>query len=143
MKRTGVFNTVLILTAMSAVFAIAEVRMPGFFGDNMVLQRDRTVPVWGWAEKGEKVTVEFAGQKVTAKAGDEGKWMAELKSMKASAEGLNIVVTSSANEQKATTISNVVVGDVWLCSGQSNMEWTQNRTMNAAAEAAAAAAFFA
>jgi sialate O-acetylesterase len=136
MKKSRIFNAVLIVTILTAAFAMAEVRMPGFFGDNMVLQRDRVVPVWGWADSGEAVTIEFAGQKVSAKAGVDGKWTVNLKAMKASSEPKALVI-SSVNHQPIT-IKNVVVGDVWICSGQSNMEWTQSSALNAKAEAEAA-----
>lgn len=91
------------------------------FSDGVVLQRDAKVPVWGWATPGETVTVEFAGQKESAKAGADGKWMVKLAAMKASAEPRAMAISASTSDHKVQ-IANVVVGDVWLCSGQSNME---------------------
>jgi sialate O-acetylesterase len=76
----------VILMAWTVVAGAAELRMPGIFSDEMVLQRDTKVPVWGWADAGAEVTVEFAGQKKTAKAGKDGKWMVKLDPMPACAE---------------------------------------------------------
>ena len=95
----------------------ADVTPNFLFSDNAVLQRDKKIPVWGTAAEGEKVTVEFAGQKAETTAKD-GRWKVELQPMKATAEGQTMTFTGN-NVVKA---SNVVVGEVWLCSGQSNME---------------------
>ena len=92
------------------------------FSDGAVLQRDAQVPVWGWATPGEKITVEFGGQRKTAAAGADGKWMAKLDAMKASAEPRELHISSSSSTHQPLTISNILVGDVWICSGQSNME---------------------
>ena len=108
----------LVLTAGSAW---AEVKPHNIFGDNMVLQRGKPVKVWGTADRGETVTVEFAGQKVTAKADRKGNWSAELEPMKASAEGRTLVISSQVSGLRSQ-VSNVVVGDIWFCGGQSNME---------------------
>lgn len=94
----------------------AEVKLPSVFTDHMVLQRDKTVPVWGKAAPGEEVTVEFAGQKKTTKAGADGKWMVELDAMPANAQPQ---VLKAGN----VAVQDVLVGEVWLASGQSNMEW--------------------
>ena len=104
----------LILTAL----ARAEVKLNPLFSDHMVLQRDGVVPVWGTASPGEKVTVEFAGQKVEATADENGAWRAELAPLKASPESRDLVVS----EANTVTVKDVVVGDVWLAGGQSNMD---------------------
>ena len=91
------------------------------FRDNAVLQREMPVSVWGWSEPGSKVTVEFAGQKKTAAAGKDGKWMVELDKLKASFEPREMVITDSAG--KKVTLKNILVGEVWMASGQSNMQW--------------------
>ncbi len=91
------------------------------FCDHAVLQRNQRVPVWGWAAAGSKVTVTFAGQSQSAVAGADGKWLVRLKPMKASAESRSLTVTNHTTHESAT-INDVLVGDVWLCSGQSNME---------------------
>jgi len=90
------------------------------FSDHLVLQRGCPVPVWGWAACGSKVSVCFAGQCRSAVAGSDGKWMVRLKAMKAS--GVPAVMTITGDQNQSVTIADVLVGDVWLCSGQSNME---------------------
>ena len=99
---------------------VREFRLGFLFHDNMVLQREKPVPVWGRAKPGEVVTVSFAGQKKTATVDASGKWQAILDPMPASAEP-RILTASSPVKDHSVTIPNVVVGDVWLCGGQSNM----------------------
>ncbi|MDX1667768.1 MAG: sialate O-acetylesterase, partial [Saprospiraceae bacterium] len=112
--------TAIVLFACSLTVS-ADIRLAGIFTDNMVLQRDMDVPVWGWADPGEAVIVTFAGQSKTAKADENGKWMVRLDKLEASIEGREL----KAGEE---TRQNVVVGEVWLCSGQSNMEWPLSAT---------------
>lgn len=104
---------------LSATAAHAAVKLPSVFTDHMVLQRDKAVPVWGKAEPGEEVTVEFAGQKKSAKAGADGRWMVQLDAMPANTE-------PQVLKAGAVTVQDVLVGEVWLASGQSNMEWEMN-----------------
>jgi sialate O-acetylesterase len=99
--------------------ASAAVTLPRVLGSDMVLQRGLPVPVWGWAEAGEKVTVSFAGQSKTVKAGDDGKWMVKLAPLEASAEAASLTIQGG----NRITLENILVGEVWICSGQSNMEW--------------------
>jgi len=111
----------VVAWAMVAVSAApAAVRLPSVFGDGMVLQRDMPVAVWGWAEAGEKVTVKFAGQEKTATADAAGKWSLRLDAMKASDKPAEMAVAGA--DGKARALKNVLVGEVWLGSGQSNME---------------------
>jgi sialate O-acetylesterase len=112
----------------------AAVKLPKIFGDNMVLQRDMPVPVWGWADKGEKVTVSFGGQEKTATAGEDGKWMVKLDPLKGSKVPAELKVTGTST----VVFKNVVVGEVWICSGQSNMEFSLGGVLNAKEELAAA-----
>ena len=95
------------------------------FRDNAVLQRDMKVPVWGWAEAGSSVTVEFAGQKKTGTADNDGKWMVRLDPLKASFEprDLTITLTTRYATKQSETLNNILVGEVWMASGQSNMQW--------------------
>jgi len=140
---------ILVLCVIAlAGSALAEVRLPSVFSDHMVLQRDSDVKVWGWADAGEHVTVRFAprpgseqaprpgsgqaGQEKSTKAGADGKWSVVLAPMKASSEPA-VMTVRGENE---LTISDVLVGEVWICSGQSNMEWPLQRS-SAAQEAAA------
>ncbi len=112
----------------------AAVKLPAVISANMVLQREEPVQVWGWADAGEKVTVTFAGQSVSTTADAQGNWSVKLKPMKASSEGRPLTV-KGANEIK---LDNVLVGEVWIASGQSNMQWTVSRSANAQKEIAAA-----
>jgi sialate O-acetylesterase len=102
------------------------------FHDHAILQRGMTVPVWGWSKPGTTVTVEFAGQKATATAGGDGKWMAELKDLKASFEPAEMVIQESGvggqGAGKTETLTNILVGEVWMASGQSNMQWAAGKS---------------
>lgn len=102
------------------VAAASDLRLAGIFTNHAVLQREVATPVWGWGEPGEEVTLTFAGQTKTAKGDDKGKWMIRLDPMPASAEGRELIVQST-NEDRKVKLTNILVGDVWLCSGQSNM----------------------
>jgi sialate O-acetylesterase len=129
------FFTLFILSTVSVFAGIvsAEVKLPNVIGSDMVLQRDLPVPIWGWADSGEEVTVSFAGQSKTTKAGDDGKWMIKLDKLEANAKASSLTVAGS-NE---ITLDNILVGEVWICSGQSNMEWRLSGTTNAKEEVAA------
>ncbi len=91
------------------------------FSDHAVIQRDQAVPVWGWDEPGAKVTVEFAGQKVDAVADHSGKWIAKLQPLNLNKKPQEMTVSAGSEKLVRT---GILVGDVWLCSGQSNMEMT-------------------
>jgi sialate O-acetylesterase len=97
--------------------ARADVSLHGLFTDHMVLQRDVPVPVWGWADEGERVTVEFRGRKITTRA-RKGKWMVKLHKLEAG--GPDELKVSGKN---TLLVRDVLVGEVWIGSGQSNMEW--------------------
>lgn len=119
-----------IVLAASAFPAFAAPKLPllhPLFCDHAVLQRDAKVPVWGWTQPGSKVSVTFAKRTYTAVAGADGKWMVKLKAMPASAEPRTLTVTSTADHATAS-INDVLIGDVWLCSGQSNMEMGMSLT---------------
>ena len=111
-------------------------RLPAIFGDHMVLQRGMPVPVWGTAAPGEKVTVRFRGRTKTAVAGADGKWMVRLDALGADAdqEGSELAVQGRTR----ITVRDVLVGEVWICSGQSNMEMPLAKAANGRAEQAAA-----
>lgn len=100
----------------------SQLRLPAIFSDNMVLQQGMSVPVWGWAADNETVTVGFGSQEVTTKPRD-GKWMVHLKNLKPGEPR-----TLTVKGFKTLQFTNVLVGEVWLCSGQSNMEWTLARS---------------
>jgi len=111
----------LVYLLVVAVAAGAEVRLPAQFGSRMVLQQGKPAPVWGWADAGAKVTVAFAAQEKSATAGEDGKWTVTLDPLKASAAPGTMTVTAGDDVVK---LDDVLVGEVWICSGQSNMEWT-------------------
>ena len=117
-KLSGVLSSLFLASFLCIpLTARADVRLPGLFSDNMVLQEGARVAVWGWADEGEKVTVTFRGQTVTATA-KEGKWMVELKKLKAG--GPDVLTITGKN---SIELKNVLVGEVWVCGGQSNMEF--------------------
>ena len=107
-----------LLLAFGAVRLPAEVRCAKLFGDHMVLQREMPVPVWGEAAPREAVTVAFAGQALTAVADASGRWRVTLDPLAASAEPRTLTVRGT----NILTYADVLVGEVWFCSGQSNME---------------------
>jgi sialate O-acetylesterase len=112
--------------------ARADVKLPALISDGMVLQQGINAPLWGWADEGESVTVEIQNQKVMAVAKD-GKWVAMLKPLKAGGP-----FTLTINGKNKIEFKNVLVGEVWICGGQSNMEWRLRQTTNAEADMAAA-----
>jgi sialate O-acetylesterase len=118
MKITRTLLTALLLTPLAGLHA-AEIKPAGIFSPNAVLQRDRAVPIWGWAEPGAKVTVEFAGQKKDATAGADGKWLVNLDPIPANPEPATLSI--SAPPANPVTIGGVVVGDVFLCAGGSEV----------------------
>ena len=105
--------------------AVPAVQLASPFQDHMVLQQELPVPVWGWGTPGIAVTVTFAGQKQAATVGKDGMWMVKLAPMKANATPAEMTI-SQADGTK-TVIKNVLVGEVWFCSGQSNMAWKMHQ----------------
>ena len=116
--------TLAALFLAPLLVAQAEITLPACFADHMVLQREAAVPVWGWAKEGEDVAVEFAGQKQTAKADADGKWRVKLEPLAASAEPRELKIGERV-------IRDVLVGEVWLASGQSNMGFPLSAAHNA------------
>ena len=113
--------------------ATADVRLPAVIGSNMVLQQDQPLPIWGWAEPGEQVTVAIGTNKSIAKAGPDGKWKVTLEKMRAGGP-----LTMTIVGKNSIKLENILVGEVWVCSGQSNMEWSLAASMNPREEIAAA-----
>ena len=110
----------LALVSIFTMNAEAKVDLAPPFADNMVLQRDMPLPIWGTADGGENVTVSFAGQRVETQANKQGKWQVRLSSLPASVKNRVLTVQGKNN---TLTVKNVLVGEVWLASGQSNMEF--------------------
>ncbi|GIW79401.1 MAG: 9-O-acetylesterase [Gemmatales bacterium] len=125
---------VAVVAVMNSTAARGDVRVAGVFSDHMVLQCDAKVPVWGYAEPGETVTVAIAGQTHTAKTNDDRTWSVSLTPLPAGGP----FTLSIKGKENALEIKDVLIGEVWLCSGQSNMAWKVARAANAAEEAAAA-----
>ncbi len=98
------------------------------FTDHMILQREKPVAVWGFAAPGDQITVEFAGQRKSAKADKTGDWMLQLDPLVASRDGGEFKVTCEAKPAEALTLTDVLVGEVWFSSGQSNMVWVANKS---------------
>ena len=112
----------LLILFVLAATVHADVSLPATFSDHMILQADAGAPVWGWAAVGEDVSVSIAGQTKSVKADDKGEWRVKLDPLK-SGESTKMTV----NGKNTITIQDVLVGEVWLCSGQSNMAWTVGR----------------
>ena len=134
-KKPG-WLTLIILPIALTLPSIAHaggLKLASLFTDNMVLQQDRAIPVWGMAQDGARIAIELNGKMATARAVN-GKWSAELPAMK---QGGPYVLTVSS-ESERIHFDNVLVGEVWIASGQSNMEFVLAGAMNATAELAAA-----
>lgn len=134
MFSSKVFSRLGALAALSvsALTASADVKLPSIIGSHMVLQRGVECPIWGWADPGEKVTVSFAGHHRSATADKNGRWLVNLAALKANAEGQTMTIDG----KNSLRLEDVLVGEVWLCSGQSNMEWTVRSSDNAKEEIA-------
>ncbi|NOT92860.1 sialate O-acetylesterase [Ferruginibacter sp.] len=130
MKKKYLLLFVMFFVSISL---FANLSLPKIFSDNMVLQRNVLIPVWGWADAGEKIEVQFNKQVKTVKADKNGKWMLRLDIENAG--GPYDLIIKGKN---LIQIKNVLVGEVWLCSGQSNMEWTVGQSNNAKNEIASA-----
>lgn len=131
-SRAAALLPLLALTVCPA--ARADVRLPGLISENMVLQQKTLVRLWGWADPGERVTVAMQGQSVSETTGSEGRWSVTLRPLRAG--GPFPLRISGKN---AIAFENVLVGEVWVCSGQSNMEWSLGSAFEADKHIAAAA----
>lgn len=117
--RLAVGCAAALAAGFSTLTAQADVKLPRIFGPNMVLQQGMQNPVWGWDSAGEKVTVTVNGKSVSATAGDDGAWRVKLPELKVGGP-YEVTVAGSSTVK----LENVLVGEVWLCSGQSNMQWS-------------------
>lgn len=118
----------ILVFFISFGYSKAEVVLPRILGHNMVLQQEQPVPVWGTALAGEKVTVSFAGQIKRTEGDISGKWQVLLDPMKSSAAGQTMKIEGS----NTIVLNNILIGEVWLCSGQSNMEYTMRKNSKTA-----------
>lgn len=117
----------LTLTMVGGLFpALSALQLSSVFSDHMVLQRQQPVKIWGWDTPGQEVTIEFSGQTARAQANSTGRWEASLSPMSASMVGRPLKITGSST----TILKDVLVGEVWLCSGQSNMQWSVEQSQD-------------
>ena len=126
--KKNITMIVFILSLATTLFA--EVKPHVLFTEGAVLQREIAIPVWGTADPGEKISVELNGQSLATVADGSGNWIVKLKPVKA---GGPYVLKINSQE-----IKNILIGDVWICSGQSNMEWRLKQTSNPDADVAGA-----
>ena len=113
-------------------FSSAEVTVPPIFGEHMVLQRGIDVPVWGTANPNERVTVEVAGVSGSAAADADGNWIVRLQPLAPPARAdVPVEMTIKGETGQPIVLRDVLVGDVWICSGQSNMQWPLTHAANA------------
>jgi len=124
-----------LLVAVPASAATEALWLPAMFQDHAVLQRDRPIPLWGRAQPGEDIRITLAGDLVRVRTDAQGHWQVQLPALRA---GGPYTLTVTAGSGDTRTLADVLVGDVWLCSGQSNMELPVRRTLNARAEIAGA-----
>src|SRR6478752_1039437 len=119
---------IILFVLISFIFlpGFADVRLPKLLADNMVLQRNKPLTIWGWADPNEKISVQFNKQTKSGKADKAGKWSIILAAE--SAGGPFQLIVKGKN---TITLSNILVGEVWVCSGQSNMEWPLRSATNA------------
>jgi len=120
MKRITLLLSTLLAVAVAT--AAEDFRLATIFSDNMVLQREMPVPVWGWAAPGTQVTVDFAGQSKKAEAGKDGRWQVTLDPLKTNATGTTLQAKAGSGGSGGTlSLKDVLVGEVWIAAGQSNM----------------------
>jgi sialate O-acetylesterase len=133
-RRSAAVGQIIAAGAFIPRTCPAAVMLAPPFTDHAVLQRNIAVPVWGQAAAGDKIVVDFRGQRLATTAGPDGRWSVQLAPMPAAVEGADLVVAGA----NTITLHDVVVGEVWLASGQSNMEWPLNLARNNKQEMAAA-----
>jgi sialate O-acetylesterase len=120
---------ILILAVCCIFTSRAAIRLPALVGDHMVLQRDKPINVWGFAKPAEAVTISFVGKSYTTTTGSNGKWLIKMPALKAGGP-YQMVLTG----ENTITLNDILIGDVWICSGQSNMEFQLSQANNAAEE---------
>ena len=109
----------LVVSILISTAAFCQVRLPKLISNGLVLQRDANVKIWGWSAPNEKIAIDFINKKYKIKANDKGEWELQLPTLKAGGPYIMKIIASNTIE-----INNILIGDVWLCSGQSNMAMT-------------------
>ena len=131
MKKLGL----LLSLALALAPALrAELKLPAIIGDHMVLQQKQANPIWGWDDPGTKITVKFAGQTYAATAAADGRWTVQLAAQPANKSPQTISLAGTTKRE----LTDVLVGEVWMCSGQSNMQWALGQTYTGDLEGAGA-----
>ncbi|MFD2034684.1 sialate O-acetylesterase [Belliella marina] len=128
--NTRIAGGLFILLLFCQGLCYAQITMPKVFGDNMVLQRDIKIPVWGSSDPGSNIIAELGGIRVTTKANKEGKWMVRFPKFEAGGPYI-LKVYEKGKSEESVTLHGVLIGDVWLASGQSNMEWQVQQSADA------------
>jgi|JI6StandDraft_1071083.scaffolds.fasta_scaffold07801_4 sialate O-acetylesterase len=123
-----------LLLALLSTTAHADVKLPALFSDGLVLQQGKPLTIWGWGAADEDVSVRFAGQTQVARTDLDGKWRVTLDPVPANAQPQEMTIAG----KNTITLKNLLVGEVWICSGQSNMQWTVSQAGNPQQEIAAA-----
>lgn len=118
MNLTPLCKALAATLLAAAVPVLADVKLPAVFSDHLVFQQEKEIPVWGWAEPGEAVEVKLGDATAKATANDKGEWRVALPALKATATPLQMTVSG----KNRLAVGDILVGEVWLCSGQSNME---------------------
>jgi len=131
--RNRTLLALVAAVALAVPAARAELKTAAVFSDNMVLQQGKVIAIWGWAKPGEMIAATFGEATFAVAAGPNGKWQISMGPLRASAKGRELVVSGDGGR---LTFRNVVVGEVWVCSGQSNMGWTVRQSKDAEAEIA-------
>jgi sialate O-acetylesterase len=121
----------VLLFSVSSFNVSAQLKVANIFGDHMVLQRDKPIHIWGWNDANESVFVSFSGQSYTARTNAQGEWSINIDAQKANNKGSSLTIK---DKDESFEFSDVLIGEVWLCSGQSNMEWKVANSDNAPAE---------
>ena len=136
-KLSEVFRAAVFVLLVGVAFpriARSEVRLPKVFGSHMVLQQEKPVIIWGWADPGAEVSVRLATESRQVKANEKGEWKVEFPAMKAG----DVALKLSVSGPNTIALDDILVGEVWLCSGQSNMEMGVGAALNGKQEIAAA-----
>ena len=123
-------KTILSLLLLTPSLLLAELSVPHFFSDHMVLQRERPAAIWGKATAGAEIKISFKGKSATTQTGADGKWRTQIQTGPADATGATLTITTGSEKIQ---IADVLVGEVWFASGQSNMFYTMNRSPEYAA----------
>ena len=133
--RNGLSWLFIAALTVTSTSAWAEIRLPAIIGNNMVLQRETQTPVWGWADPGEEISVSVSWQDMqwAVKAGRDGKWMFRM-----TPPAVGGPYQMTLRGKNTVRVENILVGEVWVCSGQSNMQWSVQNSSNAEKEIAAA-----